>query len=439
MATVARFDPRVFITAPFRKCPKCGAGEFGSLMISGVTQTRRCRTCWHTEARRLPALRKKVVYLDQMVYSNMAKTLDPVWAATTAPQGPFPGRLFDALERAFKLQLIICPTSTLHQKESALAAHPSMLRAVYEHLGNGVSFQYPVIIHQHQLGVALRAVLSGQQPRCDLPRRFVLHGNADEWMERIRLSVNLGGLEPDPKIQRAVKDRSHAAMTKYFERWRAEKGKRFDDWYREERRGHAENFVFLFQERLALMQRVAAGEAPFSEDVWNPRLEAEVIVGLMHVAEDAGCRREDALGTVLKFLFADAAFDAPANDISALLMAALARKAASGQRRAPSSGMWNDITAIATFLPYCDAMFLDNECAGLLREEPLRSRLSPFGTQVFSSRSGEPFLAYLARLEEEAGPEHIRLVADVYGEDWSVPYREILVRERQRQARSSRR
>jgi len=375
------------------------------------------------------------VYLDQMVYSNMAKTLDPVWAATTAPQGPFPARLFDALERAFKLQLMVCPNSTLHDKESALASHPTMLRAVYEHLGNGVSFEYPVIIHQHQLGVALRAVLAGKAPRYDLERGLVLHGNPDEWMERIRLSVNLAGLDADPKVQRAAKDRSHAAMLRYFEQWQTEKGKSFDDWYRFERRGHAENFLLLFQERVALMQRVAAGHAPFDEEVWNPRLDAEVVPVLMHVAEQAGCAREDALGVVLKFLCSEAAFDAPANDISALLTAAIARKAASGQRRPPSPGMWNDITAIASFLPYCDAMFLDNECAGLLREEPLRAKLAPFGTRIFSSKTGDAFLAYLSSLEEEAGADHVQLIAEVYGEDWSVPYREILVHERERQAR----
>jgi hypothetical protein len=380
-------------------------------------------------------LRKKIVYLDQMAYSNMAKTLDRVWAATTAPQGPFPAKLFDALERALKLQLIVCPNSTVHEKESALASHPTMLRAIYEHLGSGVSFQYPVTIHQHQLGVALKAILAGQPPSYELPRDFVLYGDPDEWMDRIRISVNLTGLTPDPKVLRAVKDRSYAAMLQFFEQWRRDKGKEFNHWYRHERRGHAENFVLLFQDRVALLQRVSAGQAPFTEDVWNPRLEAEVVLALMRVAEQAGYAADNALGVVLRFLFSDAAYDAPANDISALLMAAIARKAASGQRRPPSPGMWNDVTAIASFLPYCDVMFLDNECAGLLREEPLRTKLAPFGTRIFSSKTGEAFLAYLAGLEEEAGPDHVRLVAEVYGEDWSVPYREILVHERERLAR----
>lgn len=406
-------------------------------MVSKVTVTRRCRACWHTETHRLPALHKKLIYLDQMAYSGMAKTLDPVWAAESRPQAPFWAKMFDALERAFKLQLIVCPQSTVHEKESMLATQPTMIRAVYEHLASSVEFEHPVIIHQHQLGVALRAVLNGQSPRYDMRRGLVLHGDPDEWMERIRISVNIAGLAPDPKVQRHVKDRSHAAMQQWFERWNAEKDKTFEDWYRFERQGHAINYRDLFEERLALMDRVMRGEAPFSEDVWNPRLEADVVPALLHVVEETGHTGAEALGVVVRFLFSDAAYDAPANDISALLMAALARKAANGQRRPPSPGMWNDITAIASFLPYCNVMFLDNECAGLLREEPLRTRVAACGTRVFSSKTGDEFLEYLAALERDAGPEHVRLVTEVYGEDWSTPYRQLLIHERERQARSS--
>jgi hypothetical protein len=36
-------DPREFISGPFRKCPKCGAEQFGVLMVSGNLYVRRCR------------------------------------------------------------------------------------------------------------------------------------------------------------------------------------------------------------------------------------------------------------------------------------------------------------------------------------------------------------------------------------------------------------
>ena len=430
-------DPRKFIGPPFTSCPKCERQEFGALTISKTSVTRRCRECWHTETQVLPALHKKIVYLDQMVYSGMAKTLDPVWAAASAPQGGFWGKAFDALERAFKLQLIVCPNSTVHEKESALASQPPMLRALYEHLGNGTSFQYPVIIHQQQLSVALRAVLQGEAPHYDLRRGLVMYGDPDEWMDRLRISVNLSAARPDAKTERGVRDRSFDAMLKYFEQWQTEKGKKFDDWYRPQRQSYAVYFAHLFNQHNALMQRVYAGEIRMTEEVVFPRLEVGLLLALLHVAKDTGEGRGTPLEIVSAFLFSDAAYDAPANDTSALLLAAVARKAASGQRRPPSPGMWNDIVAISSFLPYCDAMFLDNECAGLMREEPLKTKLGHFGTRIFSSRTGDAFLEYLDSLERHAGADHVRLVAEVYGDDWSVPYRELLIHAREREARHS--
>lgn len=435
MSSPPRFDPRIFIGPPFTPCPACQAAEYGTLIISKFTVTRRCRACWYTATQRVPALHKKLVYLDQMVYSNMAKTLDPVWAADRRPQELFWSRVFDALERVFKLQLLVCPESTVHEKESALAEQPMMIRALYEHFAGGVAFEHPVMIHQHQLCVGLRAVLSGQAPAYDIHRGLFLHGDPDEWTERIRIGVNVAGLEPDPQVQRGVKDRSYAAMRQWFERWRTEEDKGFEDWYRLERQGHANNYVYLFEEHLKLMDQVTHGAVAFTEDVWNPRLEAEVVPALLRVAEEAGHTGTDRLPTVLGFLQSDVGCDAPANDLSALLMASLARKAANGQLRPPSPGMWNDITAISSFLPYCDAMFLDNECAGLLREEPLKGKIAAFGTRIFSSKTGEDFLEYLAALERQAGPDHVRLVGEVYGGDWCVPYREVLVNERARMAR----
>ena len=58
--------------------------------------TRRCRECWHTATEKLPPVERRAVYLDQMVLSNMAKALDPVWRATRGKQDPFWAELFRA-------------------------------------------------------------------------------------------------------------------------------------------------------------------------------------------------------------------------------------------------------------------------------------------------------------------------------------------------------
>jgi predicted ArsR family transcriptional regulator len=61
--------------------------------------------------------------------------------------------------------------------------------------------------------------------------------------------------------------------------------------------------------------------------------------------------------------------------------------------------------------------------------------LARFGTRIFSSKTGDAFLQFLADLEQQAGEEHVQRVAAIYGEDWSIPYREMLIHEREREAR----
>ena len=76
--------------------------------------------------------------------------------------------------------------------------------------------------------------------------------------------------------------------------------------------------------------------------------------------------------------------------------------------------MWNDITAISHFLPYCDAIFVDDECATFLSEGPLNERIR-CPTRVFSNQTREAFLDYLVACEKEAGTAHRDLVVSVYG------------------------
>ena len=78
--------------------------------------------------------------------------------------------------------------------------------------------------------------------------------------------------------------------------------------------------------------------------------------------------------------------------------------------------MMNDVRAISTYGPYVDAMFLDNECASLLAEEPLRSKVKGnLKAKIFSATSGDAFLKYLRELELRAPPEVKQYAEEIYG------------------------
>jgi PAS domain-containing protein len=77
-----------------------------------------------------------------------------------------------------------------------------------------------------------------------------------------------------------------------------------------------------------------------------------------------------------------------------------------------------------TFLadrPYCDAMFIDNECRGLPQNIPKKHALG-YSTRVFSLKTGERFIEYLRKLEENSDSAVLSSVREVYGPDWPRPF-----------------
>ena len=77
---------------------------------------------------------------------------------------------------------------------------------------------------------------------------------------------------------------------------------------------------------------------------------------------------------------------------------------------------------VAAFLPYCDAMLLDNEIAAYLREEPLAREVAGYTTRVFSPNTMELMMEYLRGIEAAAAPEHLEKVREVYGPGWEEAF-----------------
>src|SRR6185369_5086441 len=93
--------------------------------------TRRCRSrsCWYTLESGLPALTKKVIYLDQFVFSNILKTLSTeIPGHERAKVEPLWRELFESLDVLSRMQLIACPDSTEHHSESLISPFYEQLK-----------------------------------------------------------------------------------------------------------------------------------------------------------------------------------------------------------------------------------------------------------------------------------------------------------------------
>ena len=433
------FDPTMFITGPFHPCPRCGQMQLGTLFIRGNVHSRRCRNCFHNESEHLPPLEKKLIYLDQMVLSGIAREIDPVWREKTPLGDDFWLQAFDQIDRLVKLQLIVCPDSPIHEEESSYDdRYESVLRRLYEHLASGVSLHFPHQVHMAQLWEAFEAWSTNQDPDWGrITLDDVVDGRLDRWSDRLLLTVNMGHWPGRIESRRESRTRGHEALKQLWDKWGSESQMSFEECFETERRGVADAALQSFMSHVKRWQRVTAGAEAVADPLeLMPWWLVQLVVGLLRRLEERGVPHEEQLPQAVEFLYSERALCAPQNHLGALLYASLARRAASGQRSVPSRGMPNDIAFIAAYLPYCDAMFIDNECAQLLSEEPLASAVTRYPARIFSTRSRDNFLTYLADLESEADPDHVALVARTYGKSWTEPFRTILEHERSKRTTS---
>jgi len=168
-------------------------------MICDHHYCRRCRECFFPRgggpAARypLPELDKKIIYVDQFAISNMMKALNP----QTKPYqkrslDEFWVKLFERLDSLCKLQLILCPDSGFHNKESLLSPYFEPLKRMYELLSHGVSFYSYETIKRFQICEHAKNWISGEREKeLNLDVHSVVHGKINVWQDRLIISMNV--------------------------------------------------------------------------------------------------------------------------------------------------------------------------------------------------------------------------------------------------------
>jgi hypothetical protein len=135
---------------------------------------------------------------------------------------------------------------------------------------------------------------------------------------------------------------------------------------------------------------------------------------IKNALERAGVPAEDVLPKLFECINSGILEWLPCNRIAAALWATLATQAKT-RSKAPDTGMLSDIRMISTLLPYCDAMLIDRECHGLLKNIPAPYRPG-YPCRVFTASGREELLEYLRGIERGASGEHLAKVREVYGD-----------------------
>lgn len=425
-------QPKVkeFVRPPFIVCPECQkADTFGVLMVCDRHYVRRCINCWLDQSFPLPALDKKIIYVDQFVISNIMKELDPhAPAASKGIKGGFYRTVFEKLDRLSKLQLIVCPHSPIQDTESVVDARYEKLRSVFRHLSHGVGFLGPEIIFHRQILRAFRGWLNDVPPEPMTDRDRVFTGERNAWMERLRIELDyqLPGIA---EAHRRINAQRTSHLHEVCRRWQQASGFDFHDAFAGELGAIVEAPWREYLAHAARLHAAETGKIPVVLSELYPPESASLISHLLGelraVTPDFGT----AIVRVQEFFRSAAARAIPFARISALFWVGVAREVRAGRspENFPRSGMANDIDMVAAYSPFCDAMFVDKQVWKLAAEPELKRELAG-AARMFSFRADgdQDFLAYLDQIEADATPEHLSAVTAVYGPNWPKPYWELL-------------
>lgn len=374
----------------------------------------------------LPPVRKKIIYLDQFVVSNLMKLDNPTLQRTDKlAANPFWPQLRDLLTQLRHLQLIVCPDSASHVSESRISPFNAELKKTYEHLSGGITFHSFNEIGNRQICELARAWAEHREPIFDFDPRGALSHDPNKWNERFFITFhdNPFVIPADIKAARAA---VHAHVAHLFrDVWGKEK-RSFQYWYDMERKGFqgylGQAVVKARRQRWQTMLAFRPGAEPSLEELCKVLGSPEEALcaslrRIMQFPRAGGQRTPEEVAALEKsFGHANRIAEAPFVKLQAMLFAAIAMSAAGGKKEPPNAGMTTDIETVAHLLPYCDAMFMDNECRALLMKIPSALR-PPEAARVYSLNSRTEFLEYLRSLRAELTPEHVHALRDLYGDD----------------------
>ena len=364
---VYKFDPRALISPPFTICPNCNQKKFGVLSIRKNSYTRRCKNCLYpvgtnqTAEYYLPNLNKKIIYLDQFAISEMMKILNPnTKAYHKGNVNKIWLNVFEKIHKLCKMQLIICPDSNFHFDESIVSPFFRSLKRIYELFSYGISFYDSLTIHSKQILEHAECWIENKEYIPNFKISEIVIGDVNSWQDRILVSVDFGNTEFLSEEIRKSREQTHEDFVKLFNYWKEEKDKSFQYFFERESKYYGK---FLLESYLFYLQKWQNKENLTEQDIKElifPSNNVIIVQQLLTLFENHGIKKQYLLEKISQYLLTPFFNEIPFIKISSLLLAGLARRAISCQKNPPNKGMANDIFIVATFLPYVDAILIDN-------------------------------------------------------------------------------
>jgi hypothetical protein len=401
----------MFELAPFSNCPRCKSKSFGTLLVGGNSVTKRCKKCAYSHSEVLPDVDKRVVYLDQFAVSELYKTKAKT-RKQGAPHEQFWQDCYVLANRAYLRQRVIFPASNLHSDETIVWHSPAELRLAHEMFSGETSFESTDAIATQQEWEFAKAFLKGEQPpSLSTSVDEIIFGTRNGWLPIYHINVNsdYSMFAPGLRQDRATAEASLKRLADVWVKTRPT----FNDLLKHELSSYGSAM------RAALRAQISKTRSAIASD--DPAGILDMRFGLISryerltaLFERNGVPAKDAFKEVLKFLEWPGNQYQPAHRLFAYLFAALGWRISSGQRSEIDASILNDFSAISTYAPYVDAMFVDRQCASLLKQGRLRAELN-YKARIFSMADPQEFLDYLKSQGDSASEDVRELAHQFYG------------------------
>lgn len=404
---------RDFIMAPYIACPQCGKHEYGVLSIGPDTFTHRCRECGFRQKATLPPVRKAVIYLDQFAISSLAH----IHSKSDTTLLPFWSTLYHKLAILSRLQAIVCPYSQGHQLETLVAIGYQELREGFRMFAHGLQFRNFEDIRQLQILDCLEQWLTGANSyKCGVTRSHVMSGTPDVWIQSYQITTDPPPLPPSYiEALEANLNEVSTLIADVFQHWKLHSDKTWEHWRNVEAKDFGKQLYRAYLAELRKSDDFRTGRSG-PQGPYDALLQpiVKLFLRVFRQLKHSGVAENQILDKAVDFMQSLALQQIPAVSISSSIYACLAKKAPT-QKKPPTRSFSNDLDVMSCLLPYCDAMFLDRECANYWREiQGTPSRRFPYATLVFSMADKDTFLGYLDELEERVPAEQREFAEHLY-------------------------
>lgn len=386
----------MLVTHILGDCPGCkGKNCFGNVSVRDDHVLRGCLRCkYHTHVW-LPEIRKKVLYLDQCFFSGAFRGEDSRFVEAA-----------NRVKQAARLQLLVAPYSSIHEDETHQWRgykdfNSTDLLAFIKEASRGSEFHQDYDVETTQVTKAWSAFLKGKPPEYIFEDDDAIEGPLDQWDDYYRVDVS--GYFKDVELNRSLKGQAVDGLIKAFDQWQVST-RSFKDQVALEIQVAGENYLRTY---ITMCDRMIQGDAAALYD--SPIVSQVVERMLQWLPQEQPLIEK--LERCAEFFRSKHFQLVPYHYISAHMFATLRSMVKLGaygkreQARTRLNGVFQDINHISLYAPYCDAFFMDQPMAELVRQ-PSVDLERRYGVRVFSLNNLTQFFEWIDELERGMSDEH---------------------------------